>query len=585
MDKYKIIKTLGDGTYGSVVQAQNKTSQEIVAIKKMKKKFYSWEECMALREIKSLRKLNQINIVKLKEVIRVNDDLYFVFEFMEQNVYQLMKDRTSNFPENQVKTVMYQTILGLAYMHKHGFFHRDLKPENLLVKGEAVKIADFGLAREIRSRPPFTDYVSTRWYRAPEILLRSTNYNSPVDIFACGAIMAELYMLRPLFPGNNETDQIYKTCAVLGSPTQAQWPEGYKLASRIGFTFPKFVPTSLSQLIPNASEQAIDIMLKMMIFDPQKRPTAQQCLQHPYFEGFTYNPAANPVLQGANSSNKNFFNPNNDINKPTSNSKRIESRKGILSRKDDVNKNNFYMQKGQPYALPNKPTVVGSGHGSSESVPQGYFNKGPIGSGISNSGSGVNLPQLNNPYVSSALKNSAIGQNRNKSLPQYQGYKYGGIGGSGIGGGGGIGGSNFDSNTNAYGHNEQSIQGAQGSIGSSGGLPRIQSRGGAALPGNNVPNSRGSGLAGYGGQAMGSIPKYGAGSGLNYSGAQGSAQNVPTIGSYKYGSGSGIGGPAGSLNSGGAGGFSIPKYSSSGIAGGIGQLNPIGSASNNNDKI
>ena len=206
MDKYKILKTLGDGTYGSVVQAQNKTSSEIVAIKKLKKKFYSWEECMALREIKSLRKLNQINIVKLKEVIRVNDDLYFVFEFMEQNIYQLMKDRTQNFPEGQIKSIMYQTLLGLAYMHKHGFFHRDLKPENLLVKGEAVKIADFGLAREIRSRPPFTDYVSTRWYRAPEILLRSTNYNSPVDIFACGAIMAELYMLRPLFPGNNETD-------------------------------------------------------------------------------------------------------------------------------------------------------------------------------------------------------------------------------------------------------------------------------------------------------------------------------------------------------------------------------------------
>jgi male germ cell-associated kinase len=91
-------------------------------------------------------------------------------------------------------------------MHKHGFFHRDLKPENLLAKGDAVKIADFGLAREIRSRPPFTDYVSTRWYRAPEILLRSTNYNSPVDMFACGAIMAELFTLRPLFPGNNETD-------------------------------------------------------------------------------------------------------------------------------------------------------------------------------------------------------------------------------------------------------------------------------------------------------------------------------------------------------------------------------------------
>jgi serine/threonine protein kinase len=220
MDRYKILKNIGDGTYGSVVKAINKESNEEVAIKKMKKKFYSWEECMALREIKSLRKLNHTNIVKLKEVIRVNDDLYFVFEYMEKNVYEIMKDRTVDFPENQIKSIMYQTLLGLAYMHKHGFFHRDLKPENLLCKGDAVKIADFGLAREIRSKPPFTDYVSTRWYRAPEILLRSTNYNSPVDIFACGAMMAEYYMLRPLFPGNNETDQIYKTCAVLGSPTQ-----------------------------------------------------------------------------------------------------------------------------------------------------------------------------------------------------------------------------------------------------------------------------------------------------------------------------------------------------------------------------
>ena len=138
---------------------------------------------------------------------------------MEKNIYELMKDRTSPFPELQIKSIMYQTLLGLKYMHKHGFFHRDMKPENLLVKGDLVKIADFGLAREIRSRPPFTDYVSTRWYRAPENLLRSTNYNSPVDIFATAAIMAELYLLRPLFPGNNETDQIYKICAVLGSPS------------------------------------------------------------------------------------------------------------------------------------------------------------------------------------------------------------------------------------------------------------------------------------------------------------------------------------------------------------------------------
>lgn len=107
MDRYKITKTLGDGTYGSVVKATNKQTGEETAIKKMKKKFYSWEECMALREIKSLRKLNHPNIVKLKEVIRVNDDLYFVFEYMEQNIYQLMKDRTTSFPEHQIKSIMY----------------------------------------------------------------------------------------------------------------------------------------------------------------------------------------------------------------------------------------------------------------------------------------------------------------------------------------------------------------------------------------------------------------------------------------------------------------------------------------------
>ena len=94
MNRYKTIKPLGHGTYGSVHKAVNRTSGEIVAIKRMKKKFYSWEECMALREIKSLRKLNHTYIVKLKEVIRVNDDLYFVFEYMEQNIYQLMKDRS-----------------------------------------------------------------------------------------------------------------------------------------------------------------------------------------------------------------------------------------------------------------------------------------------------------------------------------------------------------------------------------------------------------------------------------------------------------------------------------------------------------
>ena len=133
MDKYKIIKAIGDGTYGSVAKGINKQTGETVAIKKMKKKFYSWDEAMSLREIKSLRKLNHQNIIKLREVIRVNDDLYFVFDFMDNNVFEIMKDRGKSLTEDKIKNIVYQTLLGLSFCHKQGFFHRDLKPENLLV--------------------------------------------------------------------------------------------------------------------------------------------------------------------------------------------------------------------------------------------------------------------------------------------------------------------------------------------------------------------------------------------------------------------------------------------------------------------
>ena len=302
MDRYKVIKIVGDGAYGSVYKAINATTGEVVAIKKMKKKFTSWEECMSLREIKSLRKLNHPNIVKLKEVIRVSDELNFVFEFLEQNAYQLIKDKTEHLPEEKIKSLVYQTLQGLAYMHKHGFFHRDMKPENLMVQGDCLKIADFGLAREIRSRPPFTDYVSTRWYRAPEILLHSTNYNSPIDIFALGAIMAEFYLLRPLFPGSNEHDQIVKICSILGTPTPQLWPEGYRLSSKIGFTFPNFMATPLEKLIKHASPDAIDLMSQMMRFDSGKRPTAADCLRHPYFSDIVVpTPMPNEVSSPADS--------------------------------------------------------------------------------------------------------------------------------------------------------------------------------------------------------------------------------------------------------------------------------------------
>ncbi|NXT39589.1 MAK kinase, partial [Pelecanoides urinatrix] len=285
MNRYTIMKQLGDGTYGSVLMGKSNESGELVAIKRMKRKFYSWDECMNLREVKSLKKLNHANVIKLKEVIRENDHLYFVFEYMKENLYQLMKDRSKLFPESVIRNMMYQILQGLAFIHKHGFFHRDMKPENLLCIGpELVKIADFGLARELRSQPPYTDYVSTRWYRAPEVLLRSSIYSSPIDMWAVGSIMAELYTLRPLFPGTSEVDEIFKICQVLGTPKKSDWPEGYHLASAMNFRFPQCVPISLKTLIPNASNEAIQLMSDMLNWNPKKRPTASQALKYPYFQ-------------------------------------------------------------------------------------------------------------------------------------------------------------------------------------------------------------------------------------------------------------------------------------------------------------
>ncbi|XP_019150203.1 PREDICTED: cyclin-dependent kinase F-4-like [Ipomoea nil] len=293
MDRYKIIKEVGNGSFGSVWRAQNNETGEVVAIKRMKKKYFSWEECMNLREVKSLRRMRHSNIVKLKEVIKENDILFFVFEYMECNLYELMKDRSKLFSESEVKNWCFQVFQGLAYMHQQGYFHCDLKPENLLVsKDYVIKIADFGLAREINSEPPYTEYVSTRWYRAPEVLLQSPTYGCGVDMWAMGAIMAELLTLRPLFPGSNEADEMYKICCVLGTPTKTEWPNGLELANSIGYQFPKVVGVhnNLSALIPSASEDAINLITSLCSWDPCKRPTALQVLHHPFFQSCFYVP-------------------------------------------------------------------------------------------------------------------------------------------------------------------------------------------------------------------------------------------------------------------------------------------------------
>mmetsp|Transcript_38771 Transcript_38771/g.122212 ORF Transcript_38771/g.122212 Transcript_38771/m.122212 type:complete len:414 (-) Transcript_38771:182-1423(-) len=199
----------------------------------------------------------------------------------------MIQDRTKPFPESTVRNYSYQVFQGLAFMHKQGFFHRDMKPENIMITGDLAKICDFGLAREIRSRPPFTEYVSTRWYRAPEVLLQSTSYNYPVDLWAMGCIMTELYMLRPLFPGSSETDTINKICSVLGTPSKETYADGLKLAASMRFKFPQYVSVDFARLMPTASKEGIDLIRDTLLWDPSKRPNATACLQYAYFQNMS----------------------------------------------------------------------------------------------------------------------------------------------------------------------------------------------------------------------------------------------------------------------------------------------------------
>ena len=313
MENYEIICRLGGGSFADVYKAIEKSTGEYVAVKVLKKKYTNWEECLELRETKSLKKLQEDgklskqkgidNIIKLKEMIFIKETgtLNLIFEYMEKDLFELMKQRsTTKFTENQIRNILYQVLQGLSFMHKYGFFHRDLKPENLLIIGDTIKIADFGLAREIRSIPPYTEYVSTRYYRAPECILKSSNYNSPIDIWALGCIMAEMYLHpQPLFFGNNEKEVLYRICSVLGTPTHAVWPEGMQQAKKYEIKFPNCPGTSLSKIIPSASKEAIELMYQMINWDPNKRATANNLLNHPFFSNYTISNRFNtPEISG-----------------------------------------------------------------------------------------------------------------------------------------------------------------------------------------------------------------------------------------------------------------------------------------------
>lgn len=303
MNRYKILLPLGDHSYSSIFKAENLETQEIVALKIMKKKFYTWQECMSLREIKVLRTLQHPNILRLREVIRNKEELYLVYEFLEDNLfkyYQNLRDKGKNLTEAQIKHYISQILNCVSYIHKTGYFHRDLTLENSYIdKDNNIKIGHFNNAREINARPPLTDYISTRWYRAPEQLLRANNYNYKIDIFAIGCIMAELILMGPLFSGSSEIDQLTKICSLLGTPSHKDWPEFFTLAQKLKIQLPECPPKNFHHFFTGVSNEAIDLLQKMLVFNPQKRWSCGELLNHAFFVGGGFG-----LVKGMNSMDK-----------------------------------------------------------------------------------------------------------------------------------------------------------------------------------------------------------------------------------------------------------------------------------------
>ncbi|KAF2842152.1 kinase-like protein [Patellaria atrata CBS 101060] len=331
-DKYEVQKEIGDGSFGSVVLARVRGAGAhiarrgtMVAIKTMKKSFESFNHCLELREVIFLKTLPpHPHLVPALDIFLdpFSKKLHIAMEYMDGNLYQLMKSREyKHLDSASVKSILFQIMSGLEHIHEHSFFHRDIKPENILVSTSAphdssnafrrysalvtppstppvftIKIADFGLARETHSKLAYTTYVSTRWYRAPEVLLRAGEYSAPVDIWAVGAMAVEIATLKPLFPGGNEVDQVWRVCEIMGSPGGwvnkhgnrvggGEWKDGVRLAQKLGFAFPKMAPHSMETILPSPEwpSSLANFVTWCLMWDPKNRPTSTQALNHEYF--------------------------------------------------------------------------------------------------------------------------------------------------------------------------------------------------------------------------------------------------------------------------------------------------------------
>uniref|UniRef100_A0A0C9RGX2 Mitogen-activated protein kinase n=1 Tax=Wollemia nobilis TaxID=56998 RepID=A0A0C9RGX2_9CONI len=280
---------IGKGAYGIVCSAVNSETAEHVAIKKIANAFDNRIDAKrTLREIKLLRHMEHENVVAIRDIIPppqrdAFDDVYIAYELMDTDLHQIIRSNQA-LSEEHCKYFLYQILRGLKYIHSANVLHRDLKPSNLLLNANCdLKICDFGLARITSETDFMTEYVVTRWYRAPELLLNSSEYTAAIDVWSVGCIFMELMNRQPLFPGRDHVHQLRLLTELIGTPGDDDL--GFVRsdnARRFIRQMHRYPRQSFAQKFPHVHPLAIDLCEKMLTFDPTKRITVENALAHPY---------------------------------------------------------------------------------------------------------------------------------------------------------------------------------------------------------------------------------------------------------------------------------------------------------------